>query len=209
MFGRGLGREKAESAWVDGVDNWSKIKGTRGKNKMGKLDTYFGSVAHACTLQDYLHFFRNGKHLDMLLTKEERERMLEFENKRIKNREVVKILIDIVLAVTLRGSESTDNHDDGSFCVIVNLIARHKPVMKSWLANHGKRKYLTTYMSPQSQNEFVVLLGEEIQQIIREIRILFCNGRHDSRRQSHRSVTGGGTICRCRFSESRRALDLH
>ena len=39
-------------------------------------------------------------------------------------------------------------------------------------------------MNPQSQNGFVV--GEEIQQIIREkskaIRILFCNGGHDSRR---------------------------
>ena len=79
-------------------------------------------------------------------------------------------MIDIVLVLTrnglaLRGSESTDNHD-GNFCEIVNLIARHNPVMKSWLANCCKRKYGTTYMSPQSQNEFVVLLGEEIRQII-------------------------------------------
>ena len=173
LFGRGLGREKAETAWVDGVDYWSKMKGSRGKNKMGKLDTHFGSVAHASALQDYLHFVRNDKHFDILLTKEERERMLEFENEPIKNREVVEILIDIVLVLTrnglaLRGSESTDNHDDGNFCEIVNLIARHNPVVKSWLANRGKRKYGTTYMSPQSQNEFVVLLGEEIQQIISE-----------------------------------------
>ena len=46
--------------------------------------------------------------------------MLEFENERIKNREVVEILIDIVLVLTrnglaLRGSESTDKHDDGNF----------------------------------------------------------------------------------------------
>ena len=172
MFGRGLGREKAESAWVDGVDYWSKMKGSRGKNKMGKLHTHFGSAAHASALQNYLHFVRNDKLVDMSLTKDERERMLEFENERIKDREVVEILIDIVLVLTrndlaLRGSESSDNHDDGNFCEIVNLIARHNPVMKSWLANRGKRKYGTTYMSPQNQNEFVVLLGQEIQQIIR------------------------------------------
>ena len=76
LFGRGLGREKVESAWVDGVDYWSKVKGSRGKNKMGKVDTHFGSAAHASALQDYLHFVRNDKHIDMLLTKEERERML-------------------------------------------------------------------------------------------------------------------------------------
>ena len=92
MFGRGLAREKAESAWVDGVDYCSKMKGCRG---IGKLDTYFGSAAHASAL----HFF---------------------ENERIKNREVVEIFINIVLALTrnglaLRGSESSDNYDDGNF----------------------------------------------------------------------------------------------
>ena len=117
MFGRGLGREKAESAWVDGVDYCSKMKGCRG---IGKLDTYFGSAAHASALQDYLHFVRNDKHVDMLLTKEERNRKLEFENERIKNREVVEIMIDIVLVLTrtglvLRGSEPSDNYDDENF----------------------------------------------------------------------------------------------
>ena len=60
-----------------------KSREVRGENKMGKLDTHFGSAAHASTLQDYLHFVRNDKHIDMLLTKEERERMLEFENEGI------------------------------------------------------------------------------------------------------------------------------
>ena len=68
---------------------------------MGKLHTHFGGAAHASALQDYLHFVRNDKHVDMLLTKEERERMLEFENERIKNREVVEILM--ILFLFLRG----------------------------------------------------------------------------------------------------------
>ena len=69
-------------------------------------------------------------------------------------------------------------------------------------------------MSPQSQNEFVVLLGEEIQQIISEKvrKSGYCSVMADTTPDvSHtdRSIIGGGTICRSRFSESRRALDLH
>ena len=100
------------------------MKGSHGKNKMGKLDTHFVSAGHASALQDYLHFVRNDKLVDMLLTKDERERMLEFENERIKDREVVEILIDSVLVLTrnglaFRGSDSSDNHDDGNFCEII------------------------------------------------------------------------------------------
>ena len=86
---------------------------------------------------------------------------------------MVDILIDVVLVLTrnglaLRGSESSGNYGCGNFCEIVNLIARHSPVMKFWLANRSSRKYRTTYMSSHSQNEFISLLGEEIQEIIRE-----------------------------------------
>ena len=85
-------------------------------------------------------FRRNDNHVDRLLTKKVRERMLEFENERIKNREVVEISIDVVLVLTrnglaLRRSESSDNYGDGNFCEIVHLIARHNPVMKSRLEN--------------------------------------------------------------------------
>ncbi len=91
-------------------------------------------------------FRRNDNHVDRLLTKKVRERMLEFENERIKNREVVEISIDVVLVLTrnglaLRRSESSDNYDDGNFCEIVHLIARHNLVMKSWLENRNSRKF--------------------------------------------------------------------
>ena len=113
---------------------------SQGKNKKGKLEMHFSNVAHAYALQDYLHFVRNDKHVDRLFTKKVREIMLEFKNERIKNREVVEILIDVVLVLTrnglaLRRSESSDNYGDGNFCEIVHLIARHNPVMKSRLEN--------------------------------------------------------------------------
>ena len=113
LFQRGLGREKGDPAWITGIDDWSKMK-SRGRNKMGKRETHFSSAAHSSALQDYLHFVCNDKHVDKLLTKDERERMVELENKRVQNREVVEILFDVVLVLTrnglaLRESESSDN----------------------------------------------------------------------------------------------------
>ena len=51
------------------------------------------------------------------------------------------------------------------FVRLILYIPRHNPVMKSWLVNRSGR-YHTTYMSPQSQNEFIMSLGEEIRRMI-------------------------------------------
>ena len=118
------------------------MKRSRGKNKMGKRETHSSSAAHSSALQDYLHFVCNDKHVDNLLTKDERERMVELENKRVQNQEVVEILFDVVLVLTinglaLRGSDSSNNCEDGNFCDIVHnnlgIISnsRHNPVMKA------------------------------------------------------------------------------
>ena len=115
-----MGREKGDPAWITGIDDWSKMKGSRWKNMMGKLQTHFSCAAHSSALHDYLHFVCNDKHVDKLLTKDERERMVELENKHIQNQEVVEILFEIVLVLTrnglaLRGSESSDNHGHRNF----------------------------------------------------------------------------------------------
>jgi hypothetical protein len=155
LFQRGLGREKGDPAWTAGIDDWPKMKGSRGKNKMGKLETPFSSAAHSSALHDYRHFVCNDKHVDKLLTKEELERMVEHENKRVQNREVVEILFDVVLVLTrnglaLRGSESSDNYGDGNFCDIVQSISRHNPVMKAGKSYFEKVPY-DVYESAESE----------------------------------------------------------
>ena len=50
MFQRGVGREKAERVSIEGVEDWSKMKESRGKNKKGKLETHFSSAARAYML---------------------------------------------------------------------------------------------------------------------------------------------------------------
>lgn len=174
LFGRGgPGSEKSEYAWITGISNWSKMKGSRGKNKMGKLDTHFGSEAHSIALRAYLHFVCEDKHVDKLLTKVQRESLIATESQLCKNREVVEMLFDVVRVLAknglaLRGCESADGNCDGNFCDIVHLLARHNSVMKSWLENRSGRSHNTTYMSPQSQNEFLMLLGQEIREEIRD-----------------------------------------
>ena len=55
IFGRGgVGREKSEFPWITGINDWSKMKGSQGKNKMGKLETHLSSEAHGAALCDYL-----------------------------------------------------------------------------------------------------------------------------------------------------------
>ena len=147
------------------------MKGSRGKDKDGKLETHFSSEAHAAALRDISHFVCEDKHVHRLLTKAQREGLIDSESQLCNNREVVEMLFDVVKVLTrnglaLRGCESSSNHSDGNFCEIVHLLSRHNPVMKSWLENRTSRKYQTTYMSPQSQNEFIKLLGEEIRAII-------------------------------------------
>lgn len=171
LFGRhGADREKAESAWLMGMSDWSKMKGSRGKNKAGKLLTHFSSKSHAAALEDYVNFVRLDNHVDFLLTKQEQQSIVDNKVQMEKNREVIEIFLDIVRTLTrnglaLRGGE---NDGDGNFCQIVHLISRHNPTMKSWLDSRSTRKYRASYMSPQSQNELIQLLGEEIRKSIRQ-----------------------------------------
>ena len=109
------------------------------------------------------------KHVHKLLTKAQREGLIDDESQSCNNREVVEMLFDVVKVLTrnvlaLHGCESSPNHRGGKFCncEIVYFLSGHNPVMKSWLKNRSGRKYQTTYMSPQSQNQFIMLLEEEI-----------------------------------------------
>ena len=45
-------------------------------------------------------------------------------------------------------------------------MSRHVPSLKGWLDSRAKRKYKTTYMSPESQNEFIKMLADECREMI-------------------------------------------
>ena len=78
-----------------------------------------------------------------MIDKERRKKNIEVETEKQRNREAVKILIDIVrflarqgLSLRGHGSESDAN---GNFHQLVLLVARHCPVLKLWLDEAEKR----------------------------------------------------------------------
>ena len=56
--------------------------------------------------------------------------------------------------------------DDGNFKQIVQLMAKYCPELRHWLNTTRMRPYHVTYLSVQSQNEFIELIGHEVQQRI-------------------------------------------
>lgn len=59
-------------------------------------------------------------------------------------------------------------NDDGNFKQIVNLLSRHNSVFIKWLNETASRSHYVTYLSKDSQNEFIQLLGEKTREIIIE-----------------------------------------
>ena len=82
MFGKGCAwRERSELPWITGINDWSKVKGSRRKDKVGILGTHFSSEVHAAALRDYCHFVCKGKHGDKLYTKAQREGLIDDESR--------------------------------------------------------------------------------------------------------------------------------
>lgn len=104
-------------------------------------------------------------HIDALLDKEERDAMF--------NTQAVSILLDIARTCARQGISfrGRDNDENGNFQQLVKLMSQHCPVMKNWLENSKYRPYHATYLSPESQNEFIGLLGEDVRKkIIHEVQ---------------------------------------
>ena len=94
------------------------------------------------------------------------------------------MLFDVAKTLTRNGMALRGNNadDDGNFSQIVNLLPRHNPVMKAWRDNRSVRKYHTTYLSPESQNKFISLLGDEVRSRISTClkRAAFCSVMADT-----------------------------
>lgn len=172
LFPVGSGRSKSESAWrTEGVRNWRKMKSS-GREKSGKLQLHFNSGAHKAALFDYCHFLVTAGHIDILLDKEKRNLIIEEEKTLVFNRNVVKMLFDVTQTLAKQGIAFRGNvEEDSNFTQIVKLLSRHNLTLKQWLDDSILRPYHVTYLSAESQNEFIHLLGLDVKKkVIREIQ---------------------------------------
>ena len=117
----------------------------------------------------YANFLQKSSQVDVLLSKEKRMELIQQKADMLQNRKIIEILLDITKTlgcqgIAFRGEASNQN---GNFYLIVHLIARHCPDLKQWLNNARLRPYHVTYMSAQSQNEFIQLIGNQVQQKVK------------------------------------------
>ena len=80
LFSHGIDRENSEEVWIEGFCNWRKAMSSQGKGKQGKIPTHFQSNSHKAALMDFAKFCNQSEHVDLLLDKEKRTRLIEKEN---------------------------------------------------------------------------------------------------------------------------------
>jgi len=173
LFPNGPNRARAENSWtVDGVRNWSKMK-SRGKGKPGKLELHFSSNTHKSALVDFSNFTLNCNHIDKLLNKENRQAAIQISAQKQFHKDVIKILFDVTRTLARQGLSFRGDGDEnnGNFKQIILLLSRYCPTMKTWLEETAFRPYHVTYMSHDSQNEFIHLLAKETKKkIVSEVK---------------------------------------
>ena len=91
----GFDRERSEKAWIEGINGWSKMKESRGKNKVGKLKAYFYCPSHMAALHDFIAFVRGDGQVDFLFTKQQKRNIIDNEAKQERYREVIAMLFDV------------------------------------------------------------------------------------------------------------------
>ena len=64
LFPEGPGRASADPAWVQGNNTLSKMKGSLGRNKEGKLVSHFTSESHKTAMMDFIRFTSTSSHVD-------------------------------------------------------------------------------------------------------------------------------------------------
>ncbi|CAF3350958.1 unnamed protein product [Rotaria sp. Silwood2] len=196
LFGGGPGNGQEEDAWTTtGVKQWDKMKGSRGKNKSGKLETHFKSDSHFLSLKRYLNFKNRRNNIDYILDANIQQReQLKIQIAK-SNRAAVKVLIDCARYLSRQDLAFRGHTDeDGNYFQLVNLLAKYNPFIQHWLSDAQNRSYKVTYMSKDSQNEFIQLIGEiMLDKILKEIKSaryysLMADSTPDSNRQDMFSI---------------------
>ncbi|CAI6373668.1 unnamed protein product [Macrosiphum euphorbiae] len=133
----------------------------RGIKKPGKLHQHFTSNAHKSALIDFSNFLNFSGHIECILNKKNREQAINDEHQNKFNQEVLNILFDITRMLSRQGLafRGDGSEENGNFNQIVLLLSKHNAVLKKWLDDKAFRKHNVTYMSHDSQNEFIDLLN--------------------------------------------------
>ena len=110
--------------------------------------------------------------MDIQLDKAKRAAQIQEAEDLECNRKVIHILLDIARtlarqALPFRG----DSNEEGNFYQLVLLVSRHVSSLRRWITDKRMNPYHATYLSPQSQDEFIALLEAELREkVVEEVK---------------------------------------
>ena len=89
-------------------------------------------------------------------------------NRKGKSKSTERILLDIARTLSRQdlAFQGNESEHGGNFCQLVKLMSRYVPSPKGWIESCAGRKYKTTYLSSDSQNEFIKLLTDKCKFLI-------------------------------------------
>lgn len=113
LFPSGPGREKSDPAWIDGIRSWHKMKSV-GVNKRGKLLQHFSSESHKAAFGDFARFSIEACHVDVIMSAQLKDRLIQEKADEEKNKEIMAILFDAAKTLSkqslaFRGSGKDEN----------------------------------------------------------------------------------------------------
>ncbi|CAF4619837.1 unnamed protein product, partial [Rotaria sp. Silwood2] len=110
--------------------------------------------------------FRERKNnVDYMLNKDLQQQEQQKIEQKKTNEQIIKILIDCSRFLARQGLGFRGHTDeDSNFYQLVYLLSRYNPILDDWINNNNIRPFKITYMSKDSQNEFIQLLGELVQE---------------------------------------------
>jgi len=150
-----------------------------GCNSWGHLSGIHGRLYKHETCKDHLEaelnrvMYINNNRIDLQLTKSSNTQVAA-------NREVVKVLMDIVVCLAkhnsaLRGHlESANDNIQGQFLDWVNLFSKYHPVLRAHLDHiqSSSKKTRLSFMSKGSQNAMLECIAETIRKkILNEVKL--------------------------------------
>ena len=158
------------SVFITGFDQWWKLN--------PKVSNHESSEKHLNCLEKWKTLavaMQCNSTIDAVV-------LSSMEEEKIKWKNILYRLLDIVLFLSkqnlpFRGHRETEaSLNKGNFLELVELLSKYDPVLKEHLvrlkqaSRHLQRQHVT-YLSPQTQNEFIGLLAAEVKRkLIAEIK---------------------------------------
>lgn len=96
-----------------------------GSSKSGKLKQHFSSNSHKAALADFAHFAIKCSNVDVMMSKQAKETLVQEKADEENNKEIILTLLDVVRTLARQSLAFRGECDDkdGNFIQIVNLLS--------------------------------------------------------------------------------------